>query len=299
MKVGGIAVLPFSPVGKKQSLRVLVKTRLESIGISVSRHRPYIARLYPYKGRRKMLDALGPALGEPTAWTADDIPPTGELAAIFESLPDVHKWAHYLPTYEHVLAPRRFGPIRMVEIGVFRGGSLEMWRRYLHPDSIIIGIDIDPECKRFDDPRRNIHVRIGSQADPDFLQRVADEFGPFDVILDDGSHVAGHMITTFQHMFGTLKDGGAYLVEDIHANYWLSYRDGPESFFDFTKHVLDAMHAHYPEIRDEYELRVGNPQRRTSIEVPRLTTMLSSVEVFDSVVVFHKKHRDLPRSILH
>ena len=285
-------------MGTQQFLRDRVKAFAQSIGIGLSRHRPYIARVYPYRGGRKMLSALGPALGKPTAWTADDTPPTGELAAIFESLPDVHKWAHYLPIYEHVLAARRDRPIHMLEVGVFRGGSLEMWRRYLDPRSVIIGIDIDTACKRFDDPGRNIHVRIGSQADPDFLQRVADEFGPFDVILDDGSHVAGHMVTTFQHMFDTVKDGGAYLVEDIHTNYWLSYRDGPESFIDFTKHVLDAMHAHYPQIRSEYDLRVGHPQRRTSVEVPRITTILSSVEVFDSVAVFHKIHRDMPRSIL-
>jgi hypothetical protein len=185
----------------------------------------------------------------------------------------------------------------MLEVGVYKGGSLNMWSEYLYPDSIIVGIDIDPSCQRFEDTAKNVYVRIGSQADPEFLHRVTSEFGPFDVVLDDGSHVASHMITTFQHMFDSVKNGGVYIVEDIHASYWLSHRDGRASFIDFINHLVDAMHAHYQVIGDDSELREGHPQRRDTVKVPRVTTYLNRIDLYDSIAIFHRGARDLPRCI--
>lgn len=59
--------------------------------------------------------------------------------------PVVHKWHHYLPIYERYLSPLRSRPIRMLEIGVSKGGSLQLWRKYFGPEAVIFGIDIDPE----------------------------------------------------------------------------------------------------------------------------------------------------------
>ena len=168
----------------KQRIRAL----LDIINLVPSRRRPFLTRSYPYRGRRKMLNALGDTLNTETRWPASDTPVGGELADIFTTTPHVHKWQHYLPIYETALTPYRGRPIRMLEVGVYKGGSLQMWRQYLHPDSTIVGVDIDPECKQFDNPANGVHVRIGAQQDTDFLAEVADEFGPFDVILDDGSH---------------------------------------------------------------------------------------------------------------
>lgn len=276
--------------------RTHARSVLARANLKVSGGRPYLHRLR--FSDKRMQHALGAKLGVPVAWTAADAPLNGELADVFKTIGGVHKWAHYLPIYERVLAPYRMRPIRMLEVGVFKGGSLEMWRRYLHPDSVIIGIDIDINCKQFDDPDRGVHVRIGSQADPDFLEQVAAEFGPFDVILDDGSHQAAHMIATFQNMFDAVKVGGVYIVEDIHANYWPRFRDGPLTFIDFTKHLIDAMHAHYHTANDEPDFRVGNPARRANVMVPAVTTHLAGVEFYDSVAVFRRELRELPRSIM-
>lgn len=277
--------------------RPKVNALLSKLNLAVSRQRPYVTRRYPYRHGRAMLKALGPKLGASTNWTTSDSLLDGDLAAIFSSTPGVHKWAHYLPIYERLLSPNRSRPIRMLEIGVYKGGSLEMWRRYLHPSSLIVGIDINPSCKQYEDPDRNVHVRIGSQADPEFLANVADEFGPFNVILDDGSHRSAHMVTTFQHMFDSVAEGGVYVVEDIHADYWPSFRDSPMSFVDFTKFLIDAMHAHYLVIERESDLRVGNASRCLSVEVPSITTHLGGIEFYDSVAVFHRLTRGLPSSI--
>ncbi|MCX6469622.1 MAG: class I SAM-dependent methyltransferase [Corynebacteriales bacterium] len=247
---------------------------------------------------RKLRRVLGPDLGRPVSWQATDKPLVGETAAIFESSHDVHKWSQYFEAYDAVLAPLRDRPIRMLEIGVFRGGSLEMWRKYLHPDSLIVGVDIDPGCATFDDPDRNIHVRIGPQQDTAFLRGVIDEFGPFDVILDDGSHVNSHIIDSFTFLFpNALADSGAYMVEDIHANYWWTHADQPATFVDFTTSLIDAMHAHYFSTVGEQLFHAGDAKRETAIQVPFATTIVGKIEFYDSIAVIHRRNRELPRSI--
>src|SRR5690349_839743 len=80
----------------------------------------------------------------------------------------IHKWAHYLDHYDRHFAKYRNTPVKMLEIGVSKGGSLEMWREYFGPQAVIYGIDVDPECaSRVDAPNQ---VRIGSQDDPTFLR---------------------------------------------------------------------------------------------------------------------------------
>ena len=97
---------------------------------------------------------------------------------------------------------------------------MQMWRRYLHPESVIVGIDINPTTRRFDEPSQRLHVRIGGQQDISFLESVVTELGPFDVILDDGSHMTSHMVQTFRYLFPNgLASGGIYIIEDIGTNY--------------------------------------------------------------------------------
>ncbi|OBI26206.1 SAM-dependent methyltransferase [Mycobacterium sp. E1386] len=248
-----------------------------------------------------MLETLGPELGAEVRWEASETPdPEGELGSIFAETENVHKCLHYLPVYESVFSAFRSRPSRMLEIGVARGGSLQMWRRYLHPDSVIVGIDIEPDTRRFDDPAQGVHVRIGSQVDIAFLQSIVSEFGPFDVILDDGSHMASHMVDTFRYLFPNgLASGGVYLVEDIHANYWLHFRDNPMSFVDFTKWLIDAMHAHYQVTTGIHNFLDGSPTRSTVLSVPLATTLIEKVEFYDSIAVIHRANGRLsvPHSV--
>jgi methyltransferase family protein len=273
-----------------------VRQLLDRANLAPSRKAPFLHRRYPYGGARRMQSALGPELAAPSTWRAVDTPPAGELAAIFAKTGGVHKWLHYLPVYESVIDRSR--PIRMLEIGVFHGGSLRMWREYLHPHSVIVGIDIDPNCKQYEDPENNVHVRIGGQQDSTFLQEVNAEFGPFDVILDDGSHMTSHMVEAFRSLFGSaLAEPGVYIAEDVHSNYWKSYRDSSMSFVDFIAVLVDAMHAHYPGAEGEPNFRSDHPARLQEVSVPRITTKLDSIEIHDSIVLVRKASRDLPRSV--
>jgi len=269
-----------------------------ALGLSLSRTPPYLALAHRFRWSPRFRRRVAPALMAPVARPAG--PPRADgtrLRAIWESLPGGHKWHHYFPFYEEVLAPFLARPVRLLEIGVYNGASLGMWRAYLPEGSTVVGVDIDPACRAHDAPERATHVRIGDQSDPAFLARVVAEFGPFDVIVDDGSHVARHMIASFNALFlDGLRAPGVYLVEDTHTNYWATpYRDGRYSFVDFAKDLVDLLHAHHVTHRSEARFRLGDPRRATAIEVPRLAAEIGEIRFRDSLVAIARQGaRDLP-----
>jgi hypothetical protein len=215
--------------------------------------------------------------------------------------PRAHKWTHYFAAYHALFELRRAQAQRILEIGVYQGASLRLWKQYFDdPATVLVGIDIDPICTQFDSPRENVHVRIGSQANAAFLDTVVRDFGPFDIIIDDGSHHSSHMIASFNHLFASaLKDDGIYLAEDLHANYWTPYRDTPRSFLDLCKELMELMHAHYTRATLAEWLRESESDSESvqlSLVLPVIATMIKEIRVFDSIVAIHKTRREyLPR----
>ena len=224
---------------------------------------------------------------------------SNDVYLLWKEIPQGTKWTHYFEIYEAIFGSRRAGPMRVLEIGVFKGNSLRLWRAYFgHPGSVVVGIDIDPDCTRYDAPGEQIHVRIGSQADPGFLTKVVSEFGPFDLIIDDGSHRSTHMIASFNALFRDgLKDEGIYFAEDLHANYWIPWRDSRRSFLDLCKELLELMQAHYGKawMKDWNE---DSPSTPLVLEVPEITLMIKEIRVFDSMVAIYKAKRQyIPRAV--
>lgn len=134
--------------------------------------------------------------------------------------------------------------IRLLEIGVKRGASLRMWERFF-PQATIYGIDIHPKCSRYGTERSRIF--IGDQANPIFLQSVAEEIGkPFDIIIDDGGHSMQQQRTSLLTLFRYLKPRGYYVVEDIHTSYREKHNGGPpgkkNTFMAMLKELVDAVH---------------------------------------------------------
>jgi len=224
--------------------------------------------------------------------------PDNELFEIFSADTNVHKWHHYFDIYTRYFERYRNRPIKMLEIGVFRGGSLRMWKEYFHPDSTIVGIDVDKSCQAHEIAERNVFVRIGSQGDPVFLAKVNAEFGPFDIILDDGSHKTHHQIISFGALFrSALKDGGCYMVEDVHTNYWIKHVDSPETFIELSKQMIDMLHEPYFD-RIETEFRHEHADAVAQMDLSYLSANLDGICFHDSIVVFDKRQRELPKSEL-
>src|SRR5437899_12826681 len=156
----------------------------------------------------------------------------------------IDKWAHYFPIYDRHFSWYANKSLTFLEIGVAKGGSLQMWQRYFGPLAKIVGIDLNPKCKEHEAP--GIFVRVGDQSDPAFLQSLIDEFGAPDVVLDDGSHQMHHIVATFNFLYQRLPKNGVYMVEDLHTAYWKEYgggKDEPGSFVNVAKHFIDQLNA--------------------------------------------------------
>lgn len=132
----------------------------------------------------------------------------------------------YLDLYNKHFSSFRNKKLSLLEIGVggytapkAGGGSLRMWQTYF-PNSTIYGVDIYD--KKFHEDRR-IKVYQGSQIDSVFLDTIIKESGGFDIVIDDGSHMNEHVMTTFEYLFPFLSENGCYVVEDTHTSYWESF----------------------------------------------------------------------------
>lgn len=270
-----------------------------------------------------MSDFLGPVLGAEVEWPATDNPiPDSPMARCFAETSEIHKNDTYIPVYNTTFAPYRDDPIRILEIGVSRGGSLKMWRKYFtHPNTVIVGIDFNKKCAMFEDPPRHVHVRIGRQQDTAFLQSVIDELGPFDIILDDGSHLPSPTLASFQYLFvHGLVDGGVYLVEDLWFCYMpVGQEDGEDPigqvmnpelsgcppFTEVVKYLIDVMHrvwvghnTAFDGSADQVLFGVDSPHRIAKHLVPLATTLISSIEIHDSIAVIHRQPHDVPRVLM-
>ena len=135
----------------------------------------------------------------------------------------------YTPVYRELMRAARRRPVRLLEIGVGGfadapgGESLLLWASYF-PRGRIYGVDLHDKTAL---SGGRIQVFQCSQADAPRLGALAAEHGPFDFVIDDGSHLNAHQIETFRILWPHLEDGGTYIVEDVQTSYWPSYGGGP------------------------------------------------------------------------
>ena len=129
----------------------------------------------------------------------------------------------------------------ILEIGVRRGGSLDIWKKYFGPGSTIVGIDIDPSCQSM--RSHGFHIHIGDQSDENFLQKVLEGHQEFDVVIDDGSHVGSHMIKSFEYIYPRMSANGVYVVEDVVPSIIASKSSGGKllSFVDYASLLVDQL----------------------------------------------------------
>ncbi len=141
---------------------------------------------------------------------------------------DTDKIQHalHLETYMRYFSPFTEREIVLLELGVYKGGSLLLWRDYFSQGRII-GLDINPVT--IQDLSGRIIVYQGRQEDTRLLDQIAWEQAPsgFDIIIDDCSHIGALSRTSFWHLFDNyLKPGGIYAIEDWGTGYWASWPDG-------------------------------------------------------------------------
>ncbi len=146
----------------------------------------------------------------------------------------------YLTFYERFFASRRADTVKLLEIGIFNGASLAVWEEYF-PHGQIVGADINPLTRRFQRPR--VAGEIIDQSTLDDLAYLAAKHGPFDIVIEDGSHHWEHQITTLRALFPFVRPGGLYVGEDLQTNFGKMAADfrgvASASCVEYLKRLVD------------------------------------------------------------
>jgi hypothetical protein len=169
------------------------------------------------------------------------------LAELYQNLErSIFKIDNYLEFYEKKLSRFRDFPITLVEVGVFGGGSLELWKRYLHPDSKIIGVDLNPEAARFV-PNGCLFFSF-NQEDPKAWSDFFDQVGRVDILIDDGGHLDNQQIQTIKSVMPRLSPGGLLFIEDLFFSYRRSQGNpSNRSCISFLRNMIDELNYKYVE----------------------------------------------------
>lgn len=142
-----------------------------------------------------------------------------------------------------------------------------MWREYFGKNARIIGVDLNPEAKKWENEGFEIH--IGSQSDQAFWKKFIDDVGEIDIVLDDGGHTYPQQIITTDSLLPHIKDGGIVLIEDTHTSYIRGFGDVNFSFIEYVKNHIDKINMRFSRFDQ------GKAERR-----------FWSIEVVESMVAF-------------
>ena len=203
------------------------------------------------------------------------------------------KWSIYLSEYDRLFSSYRDRPVRILEIGIQNGGSLEIWSKYFPGAEALVGCDINPDCAKltFEDPRINVVV---GDANADATETEILTRSPnFDLIIDDGSHTSGDIVKSFARYFRHLRQGGIFVAEDLHCSYWSNFEGGlyfPYSSISFFKRLADIVNHEHWGIEKERKLILQGfaKQFETDFDESDLAE-IHSIEFFNSVCVVHKR----------
>lgn len=177
------------------------------------------------------------------------------------------KHSTYFYAYDALFKQYRGQPITFVEVGIFGGGSLHMWRDFFGPKARIIGIDINPDAVKWRD--KGFEIFIGNQSDPDFWNDFVSRVGTVDILLDDGGHTYVQQIVTMECMIKNINSGGMLVIEDTHTSYLEKFGDKKISFINYAKLWIDRLNARFSKFSNN-----------------RRDTRVFSMEVFESIIAF-------------
>jgi hypothetical protein len=185
----------------------------------------------------------------------------------------------YLRHYEFFFAEFRDQPINLIEIGVLGGKSVKTWKWYF-PRAQIVGIDIEERCQAFREDR--IDILTGSQVDIDFMRAACAKYRPT-IVIDDGSHMAEHIIVTFETVFPLLAPGGLYIVEDLNCHF------GGGAHHWQTETKYDAP-GYFMQLALARVARGGND--RTNAAHPSISQSIDSITTAGGCVIIRKTHAE-------
>lgn len=198
----------------------------------------------------------------------------------------VHKWHHYFKIYNHHF--KRFigkNPT-ILEIGIYKGGSLEMWNDYFDGKCQIYGIDNNKNCLNVPNVLEvdNINVTLGDQSNRDFWKEYLKDKPKFDIVIEDGGHTMTQQIVTYEELIDHVSDNGVYLCEDLHTSYWGEWGGklkDPNTFIEYSKSFVDMLN--YYHIQSHKSSKKLNEKDEEIYK--KFRRRIQSVHYYDSVIV--------------
>jgi hypothetical protein len=188
----------------------------------------------------------------------------------------IWKWDHYFEIYDRHFARFRGCAVHVLEIGVYSGGSLDMWLDYFGPQAVIYGVDVAAECETYRRP--GVEIFIGDQSRVEFWENFRAAVPRLDIVIDDGSHKPRHQALTMGQLLPYLAPGGVYLCEDIHGY--------PQNeFFDAAIVPLAAaLNNHQGHQKDK-----GSKERRLVKQTTELQSAIDSIHLYPYAAVIEKR----------
>jgi len=226
-------------------------------------------------------------------------PLSGLLSAHLTATTNVSdKWESYFGHYDRNLSrfQNREKAVRLLEIGVQNGGSLEAWKAFLGEDSVVIGTDVDSACSLVESPF-SVQCFTGNATDATWAKQLCEAKGPFDIIIDDGSHINSDIEKTFALFFSSILPGGVYICEDLHTAYWDKYGgcqpSKRENVIEMFKEIADLVNLEHWQNAANSSLSGQIPRLfkakefASSLSVEVLMT-IESIEFCNSMVFIRK-----------
>ena len=129
----------------------------------------------------------------------------------------------YLDLYEYLFADKKETAQNILEIGIFNGGSIKLWKDYF-TNATVHGIDIIKDNKNWDDiiAVENITLYTGVDAyNKEFITKhFLNTNMKFDIIIDDGPHDLTSMIHCITYYSQLLLPDGILIIEDVRNMRW-------------------------------------------------------------------------------
>lgn len=201
------------------------------------------------------------------------------------------KWGSYLTYYDTLLKPFQSQTIKLLEIGIQNGGSLETWAQYFENGVLFVGCDINPLCANltYSDPR--IKVIVGNANSDQCFSAVKKHSSNYNLIIDDGSHLSPDVFLSFIHYFDLVTPGGIYIIEDAHALYGNRHLGGimnATSAHNFFHLLADITNHQF--WRDDLSIQLYLQTFFPDGNVPKilLDGWLESVEFRNSIITIRK-----------
>lgn len=194
--------------------------------------------------------------------------------------------------YQRVFDQFRDKPLRLLEIGVQNGGSLEIWSKYFTNAITLTGCDVNPKCGEliFGEPR--IKVFVGDANEIETQRQILKHCSQYDIIIDDGSHSSIDIVKSFASYFPHLADDGLFIAEDLHCSYWENYEGGllhPYSSISFFKRLVDVVnHEHWGVPRLRSNILEGFFSRFDCDINEETLSQVHSVEFVNSMCIVRK-----------